>query len=59
MFLRNMYRLRSAVSFVMTTHSRQILSKKGQTELKHVPLEIQPQSEELVSHTSFLTNLFL
>jgi hypothetical protein len=42
MSLQNMYRLRSAASFVMTAHSRQILSQKGKTVLKHVPIEIHP-----------------
>jgi hypothetical protein len=46
MFLRNLYCLRSAASFVMTAHSGQILSKSAKLNWKSCQFEIHPQSEK-------------
>jgi hypothetical protein len=52
-FLRNLYGLRSAASFVTTAHSRQILSKGAKLKWKSCRFDIQPQSERIMSYASF------
>jgi hypothetical protein len=59
MFLRNLYHLRSAASFVMTAYSGQILSKRAKLNWKSCRFEMQPQSERIMSYTSFMIQLFL
>jgi hypothetical protein len=58
-FFLNLYRLRSALSLAMTAHSGLILSQKGKTEPKDLPLWNSAQSEKIMSHTLFLIQLFL
>jgi hypothetical protein len=57
MFLRNLYHLRSAASFVMTAYSGQILSKRAKQNWKSCRFEMQPQSERIMSYTLFFDSV--